>query len=242
MDNLNVKVSASPHVRSRSKTSDIMFDVILSLVPASVVGIYNFGIKAAILIAVCILSSVLFEFLFEKGVGKKVTIGDFSAVVTGLLIALNLPPTLPVWMAVLGCAFGIIVVKQLFGGLGQNFMNPALAARCFLLLSFTGRMTSFVYDGVTTATPLAILKSTGDVGAVSISDMFLGNTAGTIGETSVLALLIGAAYLLIRRVISPRIPLIYIGTFAASIAIYAFAKDMDVLNFTLAHVCGGGLM
>lgn len=242
MDNLNVKVSASPHVRSRSKTSDIMFDVILSLVPASVVGIYNFGIRAAILIAVCILSSVLFEFLFEKGVGKKVTIGDFSAVVTGLLIALNLPPTLPVWMAVLGCAFGIIVVKQLFGGLGQNFMNPALAARCFLLLSFTGRMTSFVYDGVTTATPLAILKSTGDVGVVSISDMFLGNTAGTIGETSVLALLIGAAYLLIRRVISPRIPLIYIGTFAASIAIYAFAKDMDVLNFTLAHVCGGGLM
>lgn len=242
MDNLNVKVTASPHVRSKTTTSDIMFDVILALVPASVVGIYNFGLSAAILIAVCIISSVLFEFLFEKGLGRKITIGDYSAVVTGLLIALNLPPTLPIWMAILGCAFGILVVKQLFGGLGQNFMNPALGARCFLLLSFTSRMTTFVYDGVTTATPLAVLKSTGDISQVSILDMFLGNTAGTIGETSAAALLIGALYLLVKRVISPRIPLIYIGTFAISIAIYACTKDYNVVDFTLAHVCGGGLM
>jgi RnfABCDGE-type electron transport complex D subunit/RnfABCDGE-type electron transport complex G subunit len=170
---------------------------------------------------------------------KKVTVLDFSAAVTGLLLALNLPPELPIPMAIIGCAFAIIVVKQLFGGLGQNFMNPALAARCFLLLSFSKQMTSFVYDGVTTATPLTILKQGG---SVNLKDMFLGFTGGTIGETSVVALLIGAIYLLIRRVISPKIPLIYIGTFTIAIVIYALATDKSVVDFTLAHLCGGGLM
>ena len=238
-ENLKLKVSASPHVRSKATTSDIMFDVVIALVPATAFGLYIFGWYAALLVAVCIGSCVGFEALYQKCMGKKVTVGDFSAVVTGLLLALNLPPNLPIWMAIAGSAFAIIIVKQLFGGLGQNFMNPALGARCFLLLSFSRYMTNFVYDGVATATPLATLKLTG---MVNLRSMFLGYTAGTIGETSAVALLIGAVYLLIKRVISPKIPLIYIGTFAAAIAIYAAAKGYNVPVFTAAHLCGGGLM
>ena len=236
---LKLKVSASPHVRSHTSTSDIMFDVIVALVPATAFGIYLFGVHAALLVAACILSCVAFEAIYQKCMGKKVTVGDFSAVVTGLLLALNLPPELPVWMAVLGSAFAIIIVKQLFGGLGQNFMNPALGARCFLLLSYSRYMTAFVYDGVSTATPLMNLKAQGQV---DLYDMFMGYTAGTIGETSAVALLIGAVYLLVKKVISPKIPLIYIGTFGACIAGYAAVQGYDVATFTLAHLCGGGLM
>lgn len=239
MAELNLKISSSPHVRSKDTTSDIMFDVMVALMPALGFGLYLHGWYVLLLTAVCILTCVGCEALFQKGMHKKVTVGDYSAALTGLLLALNLPPELPVWMAILGSAFAIIVVKQLFGGLGQNFMNPALGARCFLLLSFSRYMTAFVYDGVSTATPLAILKSGG---SVSIRDMFFGYTAGTIGETSAIALLIGAAYLLIRRVISPKIPLIYIGTFAICIAIYAATKNYDVAQYTAAHICGGGLM
>lgn len=239
MDNLNLKVSASPHVRSKDNTSDIMFDVVLALVPATAFGLYLHGWYAALLVAVCIGSCVGFEALYQACMHKKVTVGDFSAVVTGLLLAMNLPPEFPIWMAILGSAFAIIVVKQLFGGLGQNFMNPALGARCFLLIAFSRYMTAFVYDGVSTATPLAILKNGG---SVNIKDMFLGYTAGTIGETSTVALLVGAVYLLIKRVISPKIPLIYIGTFAVCIAIYAVTKNYNVAEFVAAHICGGGLM
>ncbi len=236
---LKLKVSASPHVRSSATTSDIMFDVVIALVPATAFGLYIFGWYAALLVAVCIGSCVGFEALYQKCMGKKVTVSDFSAVVTGLLLALNLPPKLPIWMAILGSAFAIIVVKQLFGGLGQNFMNPALAARCFLLLAFSRYMTAFVYDGVATATPLLTLKLNG---TVDLRNMFLGYTAGTIGETSVVALLIGAIYLVCKRVISPKIPLIYIGTFAVCIAIYAATHDYKVAIYTAAHLCGGGLM
>jgi len=239
MDNLKLKVSASPHVRSKSTTSDIMFDVILALVPATVFGIYQFGWYAALLVFVCIATAVFSEYLFQKGMGRKVTVSDTSAALTGLLLALNLPPNFPIWMAMLGSVFAIIIVKQLFGGLGQNFMNPALGARCFLLLAFSRYMTNFVFDGVATATPLAVLR---DNGTVDISDMFFGFTAGTIGETSVVAILVGAAYLLIKRVISPQIPLVYIGTFATCIAIYAVASEYNVGEYTLAHLCGGGLM
>lgn len=239
MEEMNLMISSSPHVRSKNNTSDIMFDVILALVPATVFGVYQFGWYAGLLVAVCILTSVLAEFLYEKGMKRKVTVGDFSAVLTGLLLALNLPPEFPIWMAMLGSVFAIIVIKQLFGGLGQNFMNPALGARCFLLLAFSKYMTKFVYDGVATATPLAILKAGGEV---SIKDMFMGRTAGTIGEVSVVALLIGAVYLLIKKIISPKIPLFYIGTFTIAIVIYAFVKDKNVVDFTLAHLCGGGLM
>lgn len=243
MEELNVRISASPHVRSKDTTSDLMFDVIIALMPATVFGIYQFGTHAAILVAVCMITALLSELIFQKLVKKTVTIKDCSALLTGLLLALNLPPELPIWMAVLGSAFAIIIVKQLFGGIGQNFMNPALAARCFLLLSFSKQMTQFVYDGVTSATPLTRLKMGLPIDMHKIWEMFFGNTGGTIGETSVIALLIGAAYLLIKRVISPKIPLIYIGTFAICIAIYAaVVKDYNVLEFTLAHLCGGGLM
>ncbi len=239
MDEMKLEISASPHVRSKATTSDIMFDVILALVPATAFGVYQFGFSAGVLVAVCIITAVLSELIYQKAMHKKITIGDYSAVVTGLLLALNLPPTLPWWMAMLGTIFAIIVVKQLFGGLGQNFMNPALAGRCFLVLSFGSYMTNFMLDGVTQATPLANLRNGLPV---NIKDMFLGYTAGTIGETSALALLIGAGYLLIKRVISPKIPLIYIGTLAICVAIYAATKNYDVVDYTLAHLCGGGLM
>lgn len=168
---------------------------------------------------------------------KPITIADLSAVVTGLLIALNMPSTMPVGLVILGCLFGIIVVKQLFGGLGQNFMNPALAARCFLLISFAGHMTNFVYDGVSSATPLAVLKAGGEVDVLS---MFIGTIGGTIGETSVIAILIGAAYLLIRKVISIRIPLAYIATFAVYTLLFG-GRGFD-LTYLAAELCGGGLM
>lgn len=242
MEDNSLKVSASPHVRSKDTTSDIMFDVIIALVPATVFGIYHFGRSALLLVITCILSCVAFEALYQWGMKKKITVGDYSAVLTGLLLALNLPPTLPIWMAVVGSAFAIIIVKQLFGGLGQNFMNPALGGRCFLLLAFGKYMTTFVMDGVTKATPLLMLRNGLNLDYDYIKKMFLGFTAGTIGETSAAALLIGGIYLMIKRVISPRIPLCYIGSFAVCIAVYAAVKDYDVLQYTLIHLCGGGLM
>lgn len=234
------KISASPHVRSELTTGEIMLDVVFALLPASVVGVYNFGYKAFLMIVVCIASCVAFEWLFEKFLKRKSTVGDFSAVVTGLLLALNLSPEVPYWMAILSCAFAIIVVKQLFGGIGQNFMNPALGARCFLLLSFTGQMTTFSYDAVTQATPLAVIR---DGGTVDLMKMFLGSTAGTIGETSTAAILLGLIYLLVRKIISPRIPFCYIGTFSLLIFVYALASGIaDPFYFLGMQLCGGGLM
>lgn len=236
----NMKISSSPHIRDKETTTNLMGQVLVALMPATVVGVFNFGSSAFIIILISVLSCVIFEALFEKITKRKNTVLDLSAAVTGLLLALNLPPEVPYWMPVLGSFFAIIVVKQLFGGLGQNFMNPALAARCFLLISFTGRMTTFTYDAVTTATPLANLKA-GEV--VDVLSMFLGTTAGTIGETSALALLIGGAFLLVRRVINYRIPLFYIGSFSVFILAYALAtgRGFDV-SYLLAHLCGGGLM
>ena len=235
-----MKISSSPHIRDKETTTNLMGQVLVALMPATVVGVFNFGSSAFIIILISVLSCVIFEALFEKITKRKNTVLDLSAAVTGLLLALNLPPEVPYWMPVLGSFFAIIVVKQLFGGLGQNFMNPALAARCFLLISFTGRMTTFTYDAVTTATPLANLKA-GE--AVDVLSMFLGTTAGTIGETSALALLIGGAFLLVRRVINYRIPLFYIGSFSVFILAYALAtgRGFDV-SYLLAHLCGGGLM
>ena len=177
--NENYNVSSSPHIRDRITSSKIMLLVVIALLPATFFGIWNFRREGAwLLVVVTVASAVLAEYIWEKLMHKPVTINDFSAVVTGLLLALNLPPTLPLWMGALGSIFAIIVVKQLFGGLGQNFMNPALAARCFLLICFSGRMTYFVYDGVTGATPLAKLKA-GE--AVNTMDMMFGNISGTIG-------------------------------------------------------------
>lgn len=234
------KISSSPHVRSELTTGGIMLDVVIALLPASVFGVGNFGYRAFLIILITIASCVAFEWLFQKLTKRKSTVGDFSAVVTGLLLALNLSPDVPYWMPILGSAFAIIIVKQLFGGIGQNFMNPALGARCFLLLSFTGQMTTFTYDSITGATPLAVIKSGG---SVDLFKMFIGSVAGTIGETSTAALLIGFIYLVCRKVISPRIPLAYIGTFAVLIFIYALASGAsDPLYFLGAQICGGGLM
>lgn len=233
----NFNISASPHIRSKVTTSNIMMWVIIALLPATAFGIFNFGLSALVVVVVTVASAVLTEYAYQKLMHKKVTISDFSAAVTGLLLALNMPPTAPWWMCVLGSVFAILVVKQVFGGLGQNFMNPALGARCFLLISFTGRMTTFVYDGVSGATPLALLKA-GE--SVNVMDMFVGNIAGTIGETSVIAILIGAVILLVKGIIDIRIPGTYIVTFVIFIVIFG-GHGLD-MNYIAAHLCGGGLM
>ena len=228
MSNL-YKVSSNPHVRDNNTTTSIMLDVIIALIPATIFGVYNAGenaLHAALLILVCVGSAVFFEFIFQKGMKQTVTISDMSAAVTGLLLALNLPSTFPIWMAIIGSAFAIIVIKQLYGGIGQNFMNPALGARCFLVLSFGVRMTTFVYDGVTGPTPLAVLKTNGEVD--SVKEMFIGTIGGTIGETSVIALLIGASYLLIKKVIDFRIPFFYILSFSIFIVLFG-DKTFDIL-------------
>ena len=236
-ENKLLNVSSSPHVRDKSSTNSIMRDVCIALMPACIFGIYNFGFRALLVLVVAVVTSVLSEYLYEILMHKPVTISDLSAVVTGLLIGMNVPHTLPLWMVALGSIFAIIVVKQLFGGLGQNFMNPALAARCFLLISFAGKMTTFTYDGVTGATPLYLLK-TGE--SVSLLKMFLGTCGGVIGETSVVAILIGAVYLLVRKVIAPTIPFIYIGTFAVYMLIFG-GHGFDML-YLAKEICGGGLM
>lgn len=235
-------VSTNPHVRSKVTTQSIMRDVLIALLPASIFGVYNFGLDALIRIVIGIVTCVAVEALYQYLMHQKVTVMDLSAAVTGLLIALNIPSTLNIGFEIIGCVFAIIIVKQLFGGLGQNFMNPALAARCFLLIAFTGPMTNFVTDTFTGATPLAILKPGSEVeGSVELLDMFIGTHAGVIGETSVVCLLIGAAYLVVRKVISLRIPLSYIGTFAVLIFLLAPGHQFDV-NYMLMELCGGGLV
>ena len=215
-----------------------MLMVLIALMPATVFGVWNFRHEDAwILVVVTTAAAVLSEYIYEKLMKKPVTINDFSAAVTGLLLALNLPPTLPWWMGALGAVFAIVVVKQLFGGLGQNFMNPALAARCFLLIWFAGQMTYVVYDGVTGPTPLAELKA-GQ--AVNTMDMLVGNIRGTIGETSVIAIMIGAMFLLLMGVIDLRIPGSYIVSFVIFITIFG-GHGFDPQYIT-AHLCGGGLM
>lgn len=238
------KVSSNPHVRSRTTTSSIMMLVLISLLPAAGYGIYNFGIRALYVILVSVTSTVLTEFLFGLW-RKKTTIQDLSAAVTGLLLALNMPAGIPLWMVALGGVFAILVVKCLFGGLGQNFMNPALAARCFLLISFPSQMTSFPaplaraggIDAYTQATPLAMIKS-GE--AVNVFDMIVGNTSGTIGETSMIALIIGACFLLLTGVIDLKVPASYIISFVVFAVL--FGGHGFEPAFLAAQVAGGGLI
>ena len=230
-------VSSSPHVRSKDTTERIMLYVIIALLPTTLFGIYNFGYRALILILVTIASCVASEWIFNKIVHKKQTINDLSAVVTGLLLALNLPATLPWWEAVLGGVFAIVVVKCMFGGLGQNFMNPALGARCFLLIAFAANMTNFTIDSYTGATPLAAMRN-GD--PVNTMDMMIGRTAGTIGETSAIAILIGAIFLILMGVIDLRIPASYIITFIVFMLLFS-GHGADWTYIT-AQLCGGGLM
>ncbi len=236
-------VSVSPHVRDKSSTKSIMRDVAIALVPTLGFGVYHFGWNALMLIIVSAVSCMAFEALYELLAKKPITVFDYSALVTGLILAVNLPATAKWWMPVLGSAFAIIVVKMLFGGLGQNFMNPALAGRAFLTISFTARMTNFAVDGVSGATPLAVLKSGG---SVDLKDLFFGFQSGCIGEVSALAILIGAAYLVIRRVVSLRIPLSYI---ISTIAIIAFIKLVQgtPINgafgaYLLGELLAGGLL
>ena len=230
------KVSSNPHIRSKVATNGIMLAVVIALMPAAGFGIYNFGPRALAVMLVTVASTVLTEFLFGL-YRRKLTITDLSAVVTGLLLALNLPVTIPLWMAALGGVFAILVVKMLFGGLGQNFMNPALAARCFLLISFPTAMTAFDCDAFTGATPLAALKA-GE--QVKILDMPNGRAAGTIGETSVIALAVGACILILMGIIDLRIP----GSYILSFLIFAglFGGHGFDPSYLAAQLSGGGLM
>lgn len=214
----NFVVSGTPHVRSKESIQSIMRDVIIALVPATAMGIYYFGLKALILIVAAIVSAVFFEWLYEKITKKPVTISDLSAVVTGLLLAMNLPAAAPIWVPIVGSAFAIIFAKQLFGGLGQNFINPALAGRAFLLASYPTEMTTWTAptgfsgaDAVAVATPLSELKAGTGLSA-SLGDLVMGNVGGCIGETCAIALIIGGIYLLYKHVISWKIPVIYIAT------------------------------
>ena len=232
-----MKVSSNPHVRSKTDTSNIMLTVVIALLPAAGFGIYNFGLDALILILVTVASTVLTEFVFEKICKRKVTIGDYSAVVTGLLLAMNLPASAPWWIGAVGGVFAILVVKMLFGGLGQNFMNPALGGRCFLLISFTSIMTNFDCDAYAGATPLANLKA-GE--SVNILDMVIGRTAGTIGETSMIAILVGACILILMGIIDLRIPGSYIVSFAIFVSVFG-GHGFD-WAYISAHLAGGGLM
>lgn len=231
-----LKVSSNPHIRSKVTTHGIMAAVVIALLPAAGFGIYNFGIKAAILLGVTIASTVGTEFLYGLLV-KKQTITDLSAVVTGLLLGMNLPVSAPWWVAVLGGVFAILIVKMLFGGLGQNFMNPALAARCFLLISFPAIMTNFDCDAYSGATPLALVKA-GE--SVNVTDMIIGNVAGTIGETSMIAIIIGACFLILLGIIDLKIPGSYIVSF--SIFVLAFGGHGLDLQYLSAQLAGGGLM
>lgn len=228
-------VSSSPHVRSKVTTQSIMIDVAIAMVPAAAFGVYQFKLHALLVILATVAACVLSEYVYEKLMKKPITIADGSALVTGMILALNMPPEIPLWIPMLGGVFAIIIVKQLYGGLGQNFMNPALAARCFLLISFTGKMSTFTLDGVSGATPLAMMRAGEEV---NVMNMFIGRIPGTIGEVSVVALLIGAVYMLVRKVITIRIPATYIITFALFIFVFG---GFD-LNYTVAHLCGGGLI
>lgn len=230
-------LSSSPHIRHTDTTRSIMTDVCIAMVPMSIFAVWHFGWKALFLLLVAVAFAWLTEYIWQNLMGIPGTWDDMSAVVTGMILALNLPVSVPLWMAALGSVFAILVVKQLFGGVGQNFMNPALAARCFLLISFAGPMTTFTLDGVATATPLTVMKTGGEV---SVASLFTGMIPGTLGEVSVLCILAGAVYLVVRKIITLRIPLTYIGSFLLMIIFFG-GKGFDP-TFLLAHLFGGGLL
>ncbi|MBE6770530.1 MAG: RnfABCDGE type electron transport complex subunit D [Ruminococcaceae bacterium] len=236
-------VSASPHLRSKHTTPKIMLDVIIALIPALIASIILFGPRVIAVTATTVITAVLAEYISRKVMKRHNTIGDLSAVVTGLILAFNLPVSIPLWIAAIGSVVAIVVVKQFFGGIGQNFANPAITARIVLLLSFATQMgnwtapLSWRTDAVTTATPLALIGSE-NAQLPSLLDMFIGNRAGCLGETCTLALLIGGIYLIARKVISFKIPVAYIGTFAV-VMLIAGKGDLEYVAYQLM---GGGLM
>jgi len=250
-------VSVSPHVKSEETTSRIMWSVSLSLLPAVIMGAYFFGPRAIFAVTLCIISALLSEYLFQKALGKPVTVNDGSAFLTGLLLGLNLPSSVPFYIPVIGSFVAIIVTKQLFGGLGYNVFNPALIGRAFLLVSFPKLMTiwteptaAFVrLEATSTATPLSVLKEQGEAKLIEIfgdkmnlySQLFVGHHGGSIGETSAVALLIGAAFLMFRGYISWHIPVSFLGT-AALIAWIFGAKSAFFAGDPLLHLLSGGMI
>lgn len=235
-------ISSSPHLRDNVSTTSIMRDVCIALLPAAVAGVLFFGYRSAIILALSVAAAVLSEWLYCKAAHCRNTIGDFSAVVTGMLLAMNLPSTVPYWMPVIGSVIAILLCKMIFGGIGQNFINPALAARAILALSWASLMNTFAtpafgnlagVDAVASATPIGAAA-----GTYTLGRLFLGNIPGTIGETCKLALLIGAAYLFYKKVITWHIPAAFIGTFAVC---YLLKTGFDV-NATLAQLLSGGLI
>ena len=250
--NLKLIASSSPHIRAKEDTRSIMLDVIIALLPALVFSIYNFGFRALIEVLVSVAACVFWEWGYRKVMKKPQMVGDFSAVVTGILLAFVCPVTLPWWTLVIGAFFSIVVVKQLYGGIGCNFLNPALAGRAFLLASYATWMTSWAIpqirpDVTSAATPMAIMKEgteeafTTLMSNYSIGDMFLGKVGGSLGEVSALCLLVGGVYLLIRKVISWQIPVAYIGT-VAILTLIAAPAGIDNVQYMLYNVFGGGLM
>lgn len=239
-----LNLSSNPHIRDNVTTAEIMRDVFIALIPTTLYGIIQWGFNAALVCILTVAVAVLSELVYEKCMKLPITIMDWSAAVTGLILALNCPPNIPAWIPCLGAIFAIIIVKQLYGGLGKNFMNPALAARCFLLISFAGKMTSFTgvgADALSGATPLAFMKTNPDaIAKIDLGAAFLGRIPGTIGEVSKLCVLIGATYLLIRKVISPKIPLIYIGTVAVFTLLFG-GHGFDLYYLT-CELCAGGLI
>ena len=249
--NLKLIASSSPHIRSKDDTRSIMIDVCIAMLPALVVSCFVFGIQALVLTVISVVSCVFWEWLYRKLMKKSCSVGDCSAVVTGMLLALTCPVTVPYWMILIGDFFAIIVVKQLFGGIGKNIVNPALAGRAFMF-SWPVLMNTWVKvgfenaagvisaaDAVTAATPMASLHG-GTLPEASVMDLFLGNVGGSLGETSALLLLIGFVYLLIRKVLTIRIPLAYIGTVA--VLAFLFPMGNDRLTWMASHLFGGGLM
>lgn len=235
-------ISSSPHLRDNVSTTSIMRDVCIALLPAAVAGVLFFGYRSAIILALSVAAAVLSEWLYCKAAHCRNTIGDFSAVVTGMLLAMNLPSTVPYWMPVIGSIIAILLCKMIFGGIGQNFINPALAARAILALSWASLMNTFAtpafgnlagVDAVASATPIGAAA-----GTYTLDQLFLGNIPGTIGETCKLALLVGAAYLFYKKVITWHIPAAFIGTFAVC---YLLKTGFDV-NATLAQLLSGGLI
>ena len=249
MENM-LKVSASPHIYTKNDTRIIMQDVIIALMPAILAGIYFFGYRAALIAIVTVASSIAFEHLWNVAFKKKTTIFDLSGAVSGVLLALNMPATVPLWMPVVGSFFMIIIVKMCFGGLGQNFVNPALAARAFLLTSWPSLMTTFAEpkakllpifapDAVTHSTPLALIKDKAAENLPSYIDLFVGNVGGCIGETSKIALLIGLIYLIVRNVVSWRVPVAYVGTVA--VLTWVFGGEGFFTGDWVFHLLSGGL-
>jgi len=232
-------MSLAPHIRSCDTTRRLMLDVIIAMVPAIIGSVYFYGLQALVLILTSVASAVVAEALIQKLFKKDIQIGDLSAVVTGILLAFNLPANAPWWIAVFGSAFAIIIVKEFFGGIGSNFMNPALAARAALVASWPSIMATYIIPyGITSATPLAVMKGGAGVESLpSLTRMFIGDIGGSLGETSALLLLIGAAYLLIRQVINWRIPVFYIGTTAIMLLLLGVSGDLIIYQ-----ILGGGLI